>query len=335
MATETNFRPNSQTQDLQLYNSSVLEFGFQEAQKDFWGPVMKFQFYDNTGNETDSLPVIFIRMIGTFETTLSNPFQEQEGIFGTPFDTNSGFLETLQKAGGTGLEALRRQLLGGVGGAAGKFLSAGATGVPQAEFLTRQMINNFQQLIYKGPQFRRFTPSFTFRPTSLNEAQAMRDIITLFRYASSPSLGESSISGFQSTLGSSTFDPANVDDEKLSEEERDAIRLNAEGQINDEDVGTLAAGATFTFGYPDMCKLSIVMASSGDTSQSLMFESKLCVIENVQITYGSQNKMTFYEGDNENYFPSDVIMNISLRESVLLTRNDVAQESSILTKTIF
>lgn len=334
MATETNFRPNASAgSGPSVYNPTEIEFGFRGAQKDFWGPVMKFDFYDQYG-ESNDLPSIFIRMVGTFETTLSNPFQEQEGIFGTPFNQDSGLLETLQKAGGTGLEALRRQLLGGVGNVAGKFLSAGATGVPQAEFLTRQMINNFQQLIYKGPQFRRFAPSFNFRPTSLYEAKAMRDIITMFRYASSPSAGSASIAEFQGALGSNTFDPKNIDTEGLSDEQIDAITSNGDKEITDDDVGALSAGATFTFGYPDMCRLSIIMTSSGDSAQTKMFESKLCVIENVQITYGSQNKMTFYEGENT-YFPSDVVMSVALRESVLLTRNDVANESSELTKTIF
>ena len=151
-----------------------LTFGITDAQADYNTPVMRFSFFDASGNErTSGGPVpIYIRMTSSFETVLANPYQEQEGIFGQPVAYSS--------------EAVKKQILAGIGAGGGFIASAGASGISQTEFLTRQFFNNFQQLIYKGPQFRRFSPSFTMRPTSYEEALSMKRIISLFRFVSSP-----------------------------------------------------------------------------------------------------------------------------------------------------
>ena len=45
------------------------------------------------------------------------------------------------------------------------------------------------------------------------------------------------------------------------------------------------------------------------------------MIETVAVDYGAQNKMTFFDntGANKKYYPTDVNLTISLRESVLIT----------------
>jgi hypothetical protein len=61
----------------------------------------------------------------------------------------------------------------------------------------------------------------------------------------------------------------------------------------------------------------------------VLFESKLCVIESVNVTYGSQNKLTFFDngvGTGGNYYPSDVNLQITLKETVYHTHNDAVQD---------
>ena len=52
------------------------------------------------------------------------------------------------------------------------------------------------------------------------------------------------------------------------------------------------------------------------------------MIETVSVEYGAQNKMTFFDGKNNNsqYFPTDVNLTVSLRESVLITAAKASQQ---------
>jgi hypothetical protein len=52
------------------------------------------------------------------------------------------------------------------------------------------------------------------------------------------------------------------------------------------------------------------------------------MIETVSVDYGAQNKMTFFDGKNNNtqYFPTDVNLTISLRESVLITAPKASEQ---------
>lgn len=273
-------------------------------------------------------------MTSSFETALSNPFQETEGIFGSPsnMDTVLGALKTI---GVSGLEALTKQLINASGALGGYLASAGQTGKAQIEFLKREMFNNFQQLIYKGPQFRRFSPSFTMRPTSLAEAKAMKDIISTFKIASSPKSG--SLEGDASTpiLGSVT--------QAQRDNELGQLGINTDTQSNGEtdereistiDFSNILGDAKFTFGYPDMCSFEIMLLQGNDDITTV-FRSKICVIENVAVTYGSQNKLTFFEDSGEGaYYPTDVTLQLQLKEAVLQTENDAQDESEAASITI-
>lgn len=308
-----NFTSSSADLDEDIY------FGVGEPHSDFVTPVMKFTFKQSDGATDSSIGNVILRMTSSFETVLANPFQETEGIFGQPGNID-GIASALQTVGGSALESLKKQFIGGAGNLVGFVASAGSSGKTQVEFLTRHMFNNFQQLIYKGPNFRRFSPSFTMRPTSLNEAKNMKKIISRFKIASSPKSG----------LGITAF---SFDENKFTTQEDEstggAVGAGASSEnklVESETIENLlgvASGASFTFGYPDTCAFEIMLYNGKDDDIATVFSSKLCVIENVSVTYGAQNKLTFFDNG---YFPSEVVLNLALREAVLQTENDAINE---------
>ena len=311
------FTPNFTSSDADL--GGDIYFGVGEPHSDFVTPVMKFTFKQSDGATDSSIGNVILRMTSSFETVLANPFQETEGIFGQPGNID-GIASALQTVGGSALESLKKQFIGGAGNLAGFVASAGSSGKTQVEFLTRQMFNNFQQLIYKGPNFRRFSPSFTMRPTSLNEAKNMKKIISRFKIASSPKSG----------LGTTSF---SFDESKFTTQEDEstggAVGAGASSEnklVESETIENLlgvASGASFTFGYPDTCAFEIMLYNGIDDDIATVFSSKLCVIENVSVTYGAQNKLTFFDNG---YFPSEVVLNLALREAVLQTEDDAINE---------
>jgi len=314
--TTTNFKPNFTSTPIGY--TKLLAFGVPIAGQDtshsyskdqeFAVPYMQFNFYGSLGEPRDK-STIYIRMNGSFDTALSNPYQETQGIFGTPGGTESA-LNAISSVKSSFVEALTKQLIGGVGNVAGYVASAGATGKQQVEFLTRQMFNTFQQLIYQGPNFRQFTPAFTMRPTTQKEAEAMIDIIKRFKYASSPKRGDLTPTTNQNAVNSGQTDNTS---------EAPAI-------ISGSNLSTATAGAPFTFGYPDMCTMDLKLFEGKDIAT--LFSSKLCVITNVAVTYGSQNKMVFFEGTTP--YPSEVTLNLTLREAVLQTANDVTEDKIVI-----
>jgi hypothetical protein len=74
-----------------------------------------------------------------------------------------------------------------------------------------------------------------------------------------------------------------------------------------------------------MCKFQIVLqrvsaqGTASDTAIAEVFGSEYCVIENVQVDYGAQNKMVFFSSDGTGgkYYPSEVTLSIGLRETTL------------------
>ena len=311
--------------------SGNLIFGAQDSHKDFVTPMARFEFFDAFASEKSSAAIVFIRMGGTFNTTLSNGYSESQNIFGTPdANPNESVFKGLKTTGNATLEALLKQVKFAAAGAAGFIQSAGLGGKSQYEFLTKRFLNNFQQLIYQGPTFRRFTLPFTMRPTSLKEAENMMNIVNTFRFASSPKGGGiSDITGFDG--GDTT-----VDD--LSEKSAEQIaQIKADSKIQASQAGALVGGnvigggfeSAFSLGYPDTCKFTLLLQknATGDSSLTELFASEFCVIENVSVDYGSQNKMVFFSsGANKKYYPSEVTVTINLRETSLVTTGTLDNE---------
>jgi hypothetical protein len=314
--------------------SKELRFGSDFAHSDFVIPMARFKFYEPTGEESSSAPTIYVRMPGTFNTALINNYAEAQGIFGRPGEENSTLLNALGRLAGGGVEGLQKQVLSAVSGAAGFIGSAGLSGKAQIEFLQRRFLNNFQQLIYQGPTFRRFQLPFAMKPTSKTEAESMIDIISTFRVASSPkaiSRGDdaelSATRAGAGTLESSTGGGERDENIFPRNEEGDAryqqYLAEVANQVEIEEAIVDLGNETdvLTFGYPDMCKFDIILYTPSQSEGIYpLFSSEYCMIESVAVDYGGQNKMTFFDSIGDPfYYPSEVNLTISLREAVLVT----------------
>jgi hypothetical protein len=107
-----------------------------------------------------------------------------------------------------------------------------------------------------------------------------------------------------------------------------------------------ASNAPLTFGYPDMVQLEFILYKKGSGNSSgytdtitMLFQSDYCMIENVGLDYGAQNKMVFLSSPESatagDYFPSEVNMTIALKESVLITAAYASAEHQTAGRTIF
>lgn len=307
--------------------AGLVIFGNEAAHGEFAVPMARFQFYNSVGSArlTTEAPTLFIRMGGQFQTGLANAHEPSSNIYGNPSgdaDTDDKLFQVPENLKG-GLSALYKQIAGVKAGAQGYLASAGTNGKAQYEFLTRRVLNTFQQLIYQGPTFRRYTLPFIMKPTSLIEAKAMINIIKTFRIASSPK------GGAPETLSSARV---------ATEQETDAIPRGENDTIIDTVLGLLE-NTPIAFGYPDMCSFEIVMAEPTGALPTQIFGSEFCVIENVQVDYGSQNKMLFFgQADDGKYYPAEVTLTINLKETTLPLGAQISKENGAIasnTRTIF
>jgi hypothetical protein len=315
-------------------------------------PVARFKFYNNRGEPLTNAPTIYIRFNGGFDSNLSQGWQSTQA-FGASY---AGMMEgnpakdflgqfglginVIESVGKSAYESLTRQILNAMVGVTGFAASASAGGKTQAEFLMRKMVNNFQQLAYAGPIFRRFQPSFIMRPTSESEAVAMNQIVASFRVASSPQtdIGEDKISSLGNTEQEIIAGSANVEVKPNNAESAGQAAEREQAEAIDSAAAEIlslgrqeqASGTPLTFKYPDMVKYSIYLFVGG--SVNLLFDSELCMIENVSTNYGSQSKLAFFDagesktGENKKYYPTEVTLTLSLQESVLVTAERAAAD---------
>lgn len=297
-------------------SSSDLRFGDhtgEGANENYITPMARFQFYDAFGNSREGFaPTIYIQMPGTFNSQLMNGYAQQSGIFGTPSPTmQTSFFEGLSRIAEGGLAGVQKQLLGAATGVAGFVSSGGLNYKSQIEFITRNMLNNFNQLIYQGPTYRRFQLPFVMKPTSFKQAIAMNDIIASFRIASSPKTNnvQPTLTEVEApSLAEST--PTGKDDA-----EKQANAAEYASKVSDAAAYTLAKDASLlTFGYPDMVSIELVLVFPDNSGIVSLFKSDLCVIESVVADYGAGNKMNFFEGNPGENFPTDVNFSLSLQE---------------------
>ena len=313
--------------------AGLVVFGNASAHYEFAVPMARFQFYNNVGSSRgDKAPILYIRMGGQFQTGLANGYEPATNIYGNPSGTMEGDNSddaqfALPQNVQGGLTALYKQLNSAYTSGVGFLSSAGTNGKAQYEFLTRRVLNTFQQLIYQGPTFRRYTLPFVMKPTSLEEAKAMINIIKTFRLASSAKGGAPEEISKEDRAG------------KRTEGDKDFISVDAI-----DDVIRLLNGVPLAFGYPDMCSFEIMMVQSSttvdasSTTLTQIFGSEFCVIENVQVDYGSQNKMLFFEKSDNKYYPAEVTLTISLKETTLPLAAQITQENNSTeasTRTIF
>lgn len=313
--------------------ADILIFGSDFAHSEYVIPMARFKFYTATGADSEASS-IYIRLGGAFNTQLSNQYQEATGIFGSvkqgqDIGTITKLIGSMFDSGGT---ALQSSIIKSLGAGAGFVASAGNSGKSQIEFLTRRAFNSFQQLIYQGPKFRAFQLPFNMKPTSYKEAKTMRDIIQTFRIASSPrASGSTALEDADTTKSKTEQDALDAAKKDKSATE---VALIDEGQLSAANVNEATKSAPLTFGYPDMCKLELVLYHNDKKDISVVFQSDFCMIDNVVLDYGASNKMVFLANPESvvagDYFPSEVNMSISLRESVLVTAEYASGQSASL-----
>lgn len=343
-------------------NGGILVFGSDYAHSDFVTTMARFEFYNAEGKERTDAPAIFIRMGGPFQTGLASSYSEASNIFGTPGKADFS-KESMLKLLKGGADAIYKQIANAGAGAAGFIGSAGLSGKAQYEFATRTALNKFNQLIYDGPTFRRFSLPFTMKPTSQVEAETMIKIIKTFRLSAAAKGAQTDGMAKINTIaaeGDNIIKTADLKGDDLVA----AQKANAEAaktNLNSEDLKNLGFGEAagvegmvvssniISFGYPDMCLFQILIKSASSSANSIasIFESALCVIENVQIDYGSQNKMVFFDptpppssasglsGLGVVYYPAEVTLTIGLREATLTTAGSITQEQNNGNLTIF
>lgn len=340
VGTETNttnvgsgaFGLNTQEQQLP---PGVIRFGLESAQNDYVVPLVRFTFYDPFGYKRTNPTEVSIRMGGAFNSTITNSYSPVSGIFGKPSQTGAGgIVEDLKgmfnKLSESAIGSLQLQILQAIAGTTGFLASAGLSAKQQIEFLNRKMLNNYNQLIYQGPNYRRFQLPFNMKASSKQESIYAQEIIQVFRTVSSPKTGndaqvavatpeEAAGIDLNEISGNYPLGPeAVLNDPKASEEAKKAAQ-EALQQVQNYTVGNQRRGSyelakasdVFTFGYPDMCRFDIILMNlKNKTVLDVLFKSDYCVIDAVSVDYGSGNKMSFYT----DYRPTDINMSLSLQE---------------------
>lgn len=334
MATE----PFTINQGARLYPSGTLTFGSDVTGRDFVTPMARFAFFDNLGNSPGDTPTIYIKMPGSFNSSTLQNWQESSNIFGVPGSGTEGdVLGALNRIFEGASSALQAQIIRGIAGASGALASAGLGGRQQIEFLSRRFLNNFQQMIYQGPVFRRFQLPFTMKPASEDEAIKMMAIIHTFRVASSPNAGFSEQDANALIKGvrdrNTALEDSFAQDEAAIQAEQIASGIQTQDQTVAEDL--LTNYDVVSFSYPDMCKFEILLDFPNGTFSDPLFRSDMCVIESVAVDYGAQNKMQFFRSASDgSYYPTEVTLTLSLRETKLQTAGDASIQYDVYRQTI-
>jgi len=250
-------------------NLGSQQIQFPLSNEGFNVPVARFTMLDAYGNKVSGAPKVMVRMPNLFNVTNLSDYAKTDNIFGATSAFNAAAAGTYTEAAGkegfsaanfalTAADAVSYAIKKGFASTVGFVESAGMGNIGQYEFSGRQAVNPMSQLLYKGPQYRRYQMPFVLKPKTRLEADAVQKIISVFRLASSPSVPNTS-------------------------------GIGANG-IN------IGEGNTFSFGYPHLTQFDLLFWTDASTSKKI-FRSKPCVIESVSTDYGSQ-KMVFFEDGN-------------------------------------
>jgi hypothetical protein len=238
---------------------------FPQQTDSFNTPYVKFYFLDAYGSPIRIAPVVSLRMPSVFNISNFSDYSRTDQIM-----NSADAFKKLGASGKTGLEALmdsasqtvinmaeaiNYSLLKGGGAAVGFTESAGLSGISQYEFSSRQATNPMAQLLYKGPQYRKYQIPVPMKPRNKAETAIVQKIIKAFRVASAPSYSKANDGILGSALGSET---------------------------------------AFTFGYPHLVAFNIEFYSSKDSAIKVLYKSKACALESVAVDYGGQ-KLAFFE----------------------------------------
>ena len=238
---------------------------FPQQTDSFNTPYVKFYFLDAYGSVVPTAPVVSLRMPSVFNISNFSDYSKTDQIM-----SNATAASRLNASGKTGLEALmdaasqtvvnmaeaiNYSLQKGAATALGFGESVGLSNLSQFEFSQRQSINPMSQLLYKGPQYRKYQIPVPMKPRNKAETVTVQKIIKAFRVASAPSYSTGSGNLLGEALGSET---------------------------------------AFTFGYPHLVAFNIEFYSSKDSAIKVLYKSKACALESFAVDYGGQ-KLTFFE----------------------------------------
>ena len=298
---------------------NTIQFGIPDTSLSADGfaiPVIEFTFISPFGYGVEGAPIIFMRAPNSLNLSHASNYNQQTNIFGASNlipsmttegegDAKTAVLDFLGQTGRTVTEAISKQLFSAAGEKSGYLSSAGQTGIDQFEFSSRNTINPFQQLVYKGTAFKPYTLTFTMRPKNSSEAKAALDIISAFKIAASAKVSNG-------TVARGLFD---------SSGESGSLVSGAADSI----ISAIEAEIPLTFGYPDLIIFRILMYSSDGTksSASPLYKSLGCAIQNISTDYGQQ-KMTFFSPINNSteYYPTEITLTLSLQEIAMRTVED-------------
>lgn len=275
-------------------------------------PYMRFIILDASGSKINTAPRISLKLPNSFNLSNFSDYSKTDQIFGGREEFKSATAATKTKdtlAGDSAFnastytqaagDALRYTLEKGLTNVLGFISSAGIGNISQYEFLNRKAINPQSQLLYKGPQYRKYQIPVTMRPRNEKEADNCAAIIKIFRLASSPTVPGSLIGG----------------------------------NPTDNSTTALGAGSSFTFGYPHLVQFNInfqqvkTIKSQGGKIQ-VLYRSKVCAIDSVSVDYGGQ-KMTFFEDGK----PTEMNLTIQLTEITPRTVGDAKNDARSLEST--
>lgn len=272
-------------------------------------PQISFNFLNAYGNSISNAPFVHIKMPGLFNVTGISDYSRAENIFSSGNEAyqaleKAGLADKINSSGAvgdaatqiaqaglSGAEAFQYSIKKGLGSILGFIGSAGLNNINQYEFNSRRAVNPMAQLLYKGPQIRRYQFPFIFKPRNAKDSEHIRKIIGIFRVASSASV--SSSSGGQEVSA---------------------------GVVQPTDLG---AGNSFTFGYPHLTEFRVSFFSPSAGTAKHLFRSKVCAIESVSVDYGGQ-KMAFFEDGS----PTEINLTIQLSEVMPRTLGDAIVDAN-------
>jgi hypothetical protein len=272
-------------------------------------PFLQFKFLDAFGNlfNNQRAPTIYLRMPNQFNISGFSEYARTDNVFGAgnqllqnenalalgKAKQEEGFDSSLiAKYGLSASEAFQTGIARALAGVEGFLASGGMNNISQFEFTQRQAINPFAQLLYKGPQHRKYQIPVIMRPRTKQEADNIKKIIHTFRVASSPSVPNVNGNLRYTTIsrGANTI-PTGIGE-----------------------------GSTFTFGYPHLTQFDVIFKTVEQDIK--VFRSKPCVIDSVSVDYGGQ-KLTFFEDGNV----TEAQLTIQLTEIIPRTLGDGMSEA--------
>lgn len=296
----------------------------------FIEPYIQFVAHSPDGDAYNSVPRTSLPLPEQFRTSHQNNYQESQYIFpgqtifsaiknavgksnSDSANNASGNSNAQQSGQLSAANAFEYMLLKGGDTFSGFINSGGMSGIDQFEFYNKKVVNNMQQLLYKGPVYRNFEIPILMRPQSEDEAKEILAAVSFFKMAAATSPLDGLDIDAGAVLGTDT----------------------GEGTFDS------LASVPYTFTYPDLLQFNIFVSNPNQDGVSgisgnyqRVFTSRLCAIIDLNVQYGS-NRINFVKSDGGSVsYPSEVAISLALKEVEFNTSHEAIQEASDSNRTI-